>query len=47
MLTADHDDIDAHGVRKWTELKGYLKMTFVTANNIAQSHHCVGDLGKT
>jgi hypothetical protein len=48
VLTTTRDDVDSLGIRKWSELKGYMKMEFITANNIpiAQSHSCVGDLGK-
>jgi len=47
VLTTNRDDADSLGIRKWTELKGYVKMAFITANNIpiAQSHRHVGDLG--
>ena len=48
VLTTDCNDVDALGVRKWSELKGYMKMAFITANNIpiAQCHCSVGDLYK-
>lgn len=48
MLTKDGDDLETLGVRRWADLKGYIKTAFLNANKIAvaQAHRKAGDLGK-
>ena len=48
VLITNHIGFDSLGIRRRSELKGHMKMVFITANNIpiAQSHCCVGDNGR-
>ncbi len=48
MLTKEGDDVETLGVRKWSNLKGYVKMAFISAQKIpiAQAFRLTQDLGK-
>jgi hypothetical protein len=48
VLTKEGDDAETLGVGKWSDLKGYVKMAFISARKIpiAQAFRLTQDLGK-
>ena len=48
VLTKERDNVETIGVHKWSDLKAYVMMSFIKANNIpiAQDLHLGKDLGK-
>jgi hypothetical protein len=48
VLTDKGDDVESLGVCKWSDLKAYIMMAFINANNIpnAQDLRLGKDLGK-
>ena len=48
LLTKEGGDVETLGVCKWSDLKGYMKMAFITMHKIpiVQAFHLTPNLGK-